>query len=376
MFRTLVFRSGTPDPTAQNALFASSPAEIMALLELCWRTRSPALKSGVIKQAWEANEANFSPLTSQEIAVRTKFNAPSGPGDVLEVYSHAIESFCLENTRIVEIFRRVLGHFLYGEQLAVPPDSSASSSSTDIVSWLRVTESVFFSQSFAISPFSVMSTLRPSGDLVRRNLYYRMFGADLLHPSTESGSVEQLKPAASNRDFFLTFERLQAEVWRGLVNATNTSGRKDTDDAAIATMATRLCDTMRDRRLGGNLQREEFYASALLGWFNMAVAWNSPIVKALKAEADHPADRLARIGERVGLKAHVHSAAYIQMAPLAGTIMEAIETGTLNGSSTASLFYLPGAGSLASTMNELITLYMRATGRDIKAAAVTVSQRA
>jgi hypothetical protein len=374
MFRTLLFRNGsqTANSAAANALFNSSPAEILALIDIAWRVRDDTRKSGVVKQQFES--VSPVPLVP-ESALLAKYQLndpapmPPGPGGgsiyPLWVYPHALESFCLENTRIVEIFRRVLGHFLYGEQLAVPPDRSSPSPDTDINGWLRVTETVFFGHGYTPSPFTVTSAIRSNADLVRRNLYYRMFGADLLHPHTEGGTVEVMKPAASNRDFFPTLERLLAEVWRGLVNAKNTSGRRDTDDAAIATLATRLHDTMQDRRLGGNL--------------HMAVAWNSPIVKALKAEADHPADRLSRIGERVGLKAHVHSAAYIQMGPLTSGVMEAIERGLFNESDKAPFLYMPtlaGPLAMSDTMNQLITLYMRATGRDIKAAAVTVSQRA
>ncbi len=392
MFRTLLFRNGSPnaDPAATNALFASSPAEILGLMELAWANRDPQRKSGALTQPWETVQP---PPLVAEVTLRAKFNLPAAQNqippvfpppatfDPLWVYPHAIEAFFLEHTGVVEIFRQVLVHYLHGENLAAPPDRSGVAPTTDINAWLRVTETLFHGQFPPLSALNVVSLSRPSGDLVRRNLYYRMFGAEPPRPPQAGTPVEQLKPAASNRDFFITFERLLAEVWRGIVNADNTSGRRDTDDAAIATLATRLNDTMRDRRLGGNLQREEFYAACVLSWLHMAVAWDSPIVKALKAEADHPADRLARIGDRVGFKAHVHSAAFFQMAPLATMMMEAIERGLFNDPVSAPFFYrksLVGGPipNLSDTMTQLITLYMRATGRDIKAAAVTVSQRA
>lgn len=375
MFRQTVARPTSDTDKIANAgkLFESGPAQILTLMNHAWTQRNGINRAGVFVQAWEDVPM---PVIANPAAYLTGFRPPITPTTPL-AYPHALEAFCLENTRIVEIFRRVIGHFVHGEQLAVPPDQK-SGNSTDIVSWLRTTETLFFNPLPVLLPYAVTSEIRNDPDIVRRNLYYRFFGADLLHPAPNA-NVEQMKPAASNRDFFPTLERLLAEVWRGIVNAKNTSGRRDTDEAAIATMTTRLHDIMSDRRLGGNLQREEFYTTAMLSWLHTTIMWNSPIVTALKAEADHPADRLARIGERVGLKPHVHSAAYIQMAPLAGYLMDCIATGTLNEPSNALFFYTPSAGpfvGLSEVMTQLITLYMRATGRDIKAAAVTVSQRA
>ncbi|MCZ8261372.1 MAG: hypothetical protein O9333_14730 [Beijerinckiaceae bacterium] len=378
MFRQLIGRTDVIAEQNANAdlLFRSGPAQILTLMNQAW-TRREGLRSGVFKKDWE--DAPM-PVMSKPADYLKKFT-PTIDADVTQLaYPHAIEAFCLENTRIVEIFRRVVGHFAYGEQLAVPPDRSGGTVTTDIVPWLRTTETLFFNPLPLLTPYAVTSELRNDPELVRRNLYYRLFGADLLHPAASNGNVEQMKPAASNREFFPTFERLLAEVWRGIVNAKNTSGRRDTDDAAIATMTTRLHDIMADRRLGANLQREEFYTTAMLSWLHTAILSNSPIVTALKADADNPADRLARIGDRVGLKPHVHSAAYIQMGPLAGFVLDCIATGKLNEPENAFLYYSPTSTSpfktLAETMTQLITLYMRATGRDIKAAAVTVTQRA
>ena len=378
MFRqTVAARSNNPADHIFNAnrLFTSGPAQILTLMNHAWTQRGGINRPGVFVQTWEEAPVDVMGNPGNYLA---NFQPPITTTTPL-AYPHAIEAFCLENTRVVEIFRRVIAHFVHGEQLAVPPDRVSPAGTTDIVSWLRTTETLFFNPLPALSPYRVTSEIRNDPDLVRRNFYYRFFGADLLHPSPANGNIEQMKPAASNRDFFPTLERLLAEVWRGIVNAMNSSGRRDTDDAAIATMTTRLHDIMADRRLGGNLQREEFYTTAMLSWFHTALMWNSPIVMALKAEADHPADRLARIGERVGLKPHVHSAAYIQMAPLAGYLMDCISTGTLNDPGNAPFYYMPGSGpfvNFSETMTQLITLYMRATGRDIKAAAVTVTQRA
>ena len=53
------------------------------------------------------------------------------------LWDHLIYAYMVENTRIYEVFRRVLHEFLHGEKLGVP-------GSADSQRWLRVTEELFF----------------------------------------------------------------------------------------------------------------------------------------------------------------------------------------------------------------------------------------
>lgn len=390
MFRNLVFgppqSAGLATPADRaRMLFTSSPQKIIALMNWVWERRTDTTKTGVLKPgsnkkekaaSWEDESTWDHPSWLPGYLKVLGILDASGCSYTPIAYPNALEAFCLENTRIVEIFRRVIAHFVTDEKLGVPTDTAEQ---IELSAWLRTTETVFFSNLPPLTPFAVNSGIRNDPDRMRRNLYYRLFGADLLHPLQDASATDAARPVAANKDFFPTFERLLAEVWRGIVNAENTSGRKDSDPAAIALLARRIHDMMADRRQGGNLQREEFCATALLSWLHMSVAWDSPIVLAMKAKRVDPSERLMGIGMAVGLKPHVHSAAYFQMAPLAGTVLEMIGSGQFNDDDAAEFFYRPIPGSphetLHSIIKPLITRYMQATGRDIKAAAVSLSQR-
>jgi hypothetical protein len=367
MFRNAVFNIGNPPVFNQASallFFGAQPAEVLSFLEDAWDRRDPVARPTIIPTP---PARRFPPNLRAPLGALGAVPRPVVP-------PHAIEAYTLENTRIVEIFRRVIGFYLIGEQLAAPPDAAAPNPDVDIGPWLRTTETLFFSSGFPLSSFNVISGIRPDFGAVRRNLYYRLFGYDLNHGADDNRPFDYIKPAASNREFGPMLERLLAEIWRGIVNATNTSGRRDTDDAAIANLCLRVNDMLGTRRRGGNLQREEFFAGAMVSWFHLAILWNSPIVRALKAEADSPAERLQKIGERVGLPAHGRSAAFIQLGPLLGWFLDMIERGAVNDAASAPLLY--ATPSNTEMVSDIITLYITSTGRDIKASAVTVSQRA
>lgn len=359
MFRIAAFNPpGVLDQAFTDAIHREHPATIAAFMEDTWANRPaglgpvpPQMPGGLLAQVPLA-------LTNNRPTVR----------------SHLIEAFCLENTRMIEIFQRIISLYLSGEQLASPPDRSASNVATDIVPWLRTTEMLFFNDTSPFHNFTVTSSLRPDPHLVRQNAYIRMFGSNVLNPIQNDPSVKQMPPAAANREFWGTLERLLAEAWRGIVNSSNTSGRNDADAAAIARYALFLNDMLSTRRLGLAIDRQEFAACCLTNWFHVVLLWDSPIVRALKAEADSPADRLSKLGDRVGIPAHSRSASYIQLANLLGHLLLEIEMGIYNTAITATNLYMVPAN--AQRLSEIITLYMNATGRDLKASTVSVAMRA
>ena len=51
-----------------------------------------------------------------------------------------------------------------------------------------------------------------------------------------------------------------------------------------------------------------------MDWFHLTLSFNTPIVLDLKAEATSAAERLQKIGERVGLPAHSRSDSYFRLA--------------------------------------------------------------
>jgi hypothetical protein len=105
----------------------------------------------------------------------------------------------IENTRVYEIFRRVLHEYRHGEKLGTPLNA-------DTQNVLRNTEQLFYSESapFAITNASshIRSHLR--GD--RRNAYQRMFGMDLNHGFDDGKPYSYVKAEAANPEFVSTFE--------------------------------------------------------------------------------------------------------------------------------------------------------------------------
>jgi hypothetical protein len=81
-----------------------------------------------------------------------------------------------------------------------------------------------------------------------------------------------------------------------------------------------------------------------------------------------------KLGDRVGIPAHSRSASYIQLANLLGHLLLDIEMGIYNTAITATNLYMVPAN--AQRLSEIITLYMNATGRDLKASTVSVAMRA
>jgi hypothetical protein len=207
---------------------------------------------------------------------------------------------------MVDIFRRVMFEWVTGERVPLPREATQH--------WLHVTEQLFFSFGWPYSIHSITSQLRPDSGAVRRNAYYRMFGMDLNH-GTEDGQVyPYVKTDVANRDFASVFEALLSEVWRGYANRTTLVAENLTDDSAILTLVRRLREMLLSRRNGGALSREEFNAVAMLSWFHLTVETDTVVVEDLNARAQGEADRLIRIGERVGLPAQARSDAYFQLA--------------------------------------------------------------
>jgi hypothetical protein len=284
------------------------------------------------------------------------------------VFDHLIYAYLIENTRIYEIFRRVLSEYLHGERLETPSEESQR--------WLRTTEELFYRDTPPFFAFQLTSYIRPDIRATRRNAYYRMFGMDLNHGTDDGNRYPYERAAASNQDFVPMFEAFLQEVWRGIVNANNTSGSDTTDDVAIANLAERLSNMLRDRREHGNLSREEFFFVATMSWFHLTVEFDSPIVKDLKADGSNAAERLRAIGERVGLPAHGKTYDLFHLAGPMSRLLIAIESGSLNRPENVPLLYrelLPtvpptptSPTPLRTDVQTIITYWASATGHNIK----------
>jgi len=271
----------------------------------------------------------------------------------------------IENTRIYEIFRKVLHEYLHGERLETPTEQSQR--------WLRATEELFYSDTPPFLAFQLMSYIRPDVRSSRRNAYYRMFGMDLNHGTDDGRPYPYERAAAANRDFVSTFEAFLQEVWRGILNARNSSGPNTTDNAAIANHAARLSHMMKDRREHGNLSREEFFFVSTMSWFHLTVEFNSPIVRDLKADGSTPAERLRAIGERVGLPIHGKAYDLFGLADPMSRVLIAIESGSFNSPTNVEILYGHPPTQIRNDIETIITHWSSATGRSMKAEPVAAS---
>jgi hypothetical protein len=282
-----------------------------------------------------------------------------------QTWDHAIYGFMVENTRIFEIFDRVVREYEAGERFETPDPDTAL--------WLRSTEMMFYRDLPSGFIGALTSGLRPDMRAIRRNMYYRLLGLDLNHGLNGKGAYSYEKPQAANRDFVVAFESLLREVWRGAMNAQNQIGPNETDNAAIAEHAQNVREMLRVRRLNGNLRLEEFWAVVTMSWFHLAVRANTPIVVALKAEAESPGARLRKLGERVGIQAHAHADAFFEMAYPLSQILTFIETNPIAVNPAAVAGYYLGGGAwtaVADDMRTIITQWSIATSRDLKAQRV------
>ncbi len=360
---------GLPGTQAQQAQTAAElvlslhPMQVSRYLEESWSASTGTLTipreeipGSLIPQERDSGVDRNMPATIPNLPPGTYPFAPA-------VWDHLIYAYMIENTRVFEIFRRVLEEYFIGELLDVPSPAGQL--------WIRTTEALFYNEASPLNIYSVRSSVRPDVRASRRNAYYRMFGMDLNHGTNDNRPYAYPKPPASNVEFVGTFEEFQREVWRGVENFTNTSGPRPTDDAAIANLARALYDMLRVRRRNGNLLREELFFVSTMSWFHLALMYDTPIVVDLKAQAPSAEERLEKIGERVGLPAHSKSHSYIHLAEAMSPILRAIENADFNTEVTAPTLYSPNA--IRERMMEIITHWSIATGRDMKARKVTVS---
>jgi hypothetical protein len=356
-------------PGGAELLFRLHPVELSALLEQAWEFRRNDSLQDVGHPDRRSDLSGIPEYLlkgfQSYLENAQKFTRPTG-GDCRSgcvLWEHLIYAYLIENSKVYEIFRRVLQEFRAGEKLGVPLPGSEH--------WLRNTEELFFREPAPFFISALTSYVRPDLDAIRRNAYYRMFGRDLTHPWKGKADESFLKPEAANVEFVSTFEDFLSEVWVGIENEKNTSGADPTDDAEIANLAEKLHDMLRTRRISGNLAREEFFFVSMMSWFHLTLEFNSPIVLSLRAEGTSPEQRLFKIAERVNEPAHSLAKNFFDIADTASRILIQIETGIYNTVSAVSTLYTPGL--IEQDIRTIITHWSILTGRDLKARNVTAS---
>jgi hypothetical protein len=368
MFRQLadLIAQPTGQQRAQQVLDLH-PIQLSRFLEEAWLRRSvPPTSSGVPLPTGEEMPAAISSFQNELDSGIAPVVDPAKPYPPRFI-DHLIYAYLIENTRVYEIFKRVLEEYAFGERLKVVDEPAQR--------WLRTTEQLFYSNGLPYQIYSFNSWIRPDARAARRNAYFRMFGMDLNHGTDDNAPYPYPRAAEANTDFVRVFEELLREVWRAIENITNSSGPNPTDVSTIADIATALYNMVTVRRLNGNLAREELWAVSTMNWFHLTLSYDTPIVVSLKADASSPEERLMKIGERVGLPAHSRSHNYFELAARASLVLRELETGAFNSVTGAPFLFLqPNVlpGAIGDVMQEIVAHWSMATGRDFKTRQVSL----
>lgn len=355
MFRQLadILGGGVANVNSANEVLTTyRPSQLSEFLELFWSAGREAGRQAALGEALAASDHQDMARPETVDPIVAPPSPPPAPAPV--TWRHVVYAALLEQTRITDIFRRVIHEWVHGERL--PRATQATQR------WLHTTEQLFFSAQWPYSILSVTSSIRPDIAAVRRNLYWRMLAWDLQHGTDDGRPYPYVKAETANRDFSTFFEALLTEVWRGFANVLNLIGPNETDNNAIGTLVRRMREMLLSRRHAGALSREEFDAVAMLSWFHLTVEHNTHVVNDLAAPATGVADRLRKIGELVGLPAHARSDAYFQLAQPMSDILIAIENNAVTTAGPESLY----DGVYAPAMLQIITHWSIATGRNVK----------
>jgi hypothetical protein len=384
VFRT--FAKFTPNGARDVVQF--HPADLTAVLELAWDKRAertapdgtplelghPFHRSDLFNftSTWIGSRAlageapkTVPPLRLDQPNLNLIINAING-AECGVLWDHLIYAYMIENTRIYEIFRRVVHEFLHGEKLGVPGSAESQR-------WLRTTEEMFYRDPPPFFITAITGYTRPDIHATGRNAYQRMFGMDLNHGTDDNKPYPYVRAEASNSEFVSTFEEFLREVWVGMENVNNKTGANPTDNAKIADLAEKLEAMLRTRRETGNLSREEFVFVSWMSWFHLTVDSDLPIIQDLRAQATLPEERLFKIAQRVGLPAHGLSRSYFEIADSISQILITIETGVFRDAAAAPALYTPQVGGPEDAMRTIIRHWSILTGREMKARRVTPS---
>jgi hypothetical protein len=372
-----MFRFFVNAPVTMVELSELHPAVLEALLEHSWNNRQsdavelghphrrsdlPGRPAALVTPALAFAVPRITPgAPAIDVpALRNRIAPAAGGAGPAIWWPHLIYAYMIENTRVLEVFRRVVDLFLHGERLgALTPHSQR---------WLATTEELFFRDPPSYSILTQTSYIRPSLAATRANAYQRLFGMPL-NVSDPSKQAFQASEQA-NGDFVQMVDELLHELWQGRSNYANNVGARPTDDSKIAELAERLSDMLRARRFNGTLSREEFMAVSTMEWFHATLEENNhPILVDLRAQAPSPEERLFKIAHRVGVPAHGLSKNYFEIAEPMSRLLLGIEEELYNDPGAVQALYTP-PGDLSEDTDALITHWSIIRGRDVKAGKV------
>ncbi len=243
---------------------------------------------------------------------------------------HMIFAYLVENTRVLQIFERLIDKYLNDEEFGIADDGRA-------FNWIQNSERLFFKND-TLRSTNIRSLIRPSSDATRRNAYWRLFGMDLAFGdinSPSSGQLPYVKSKTSNQLFVALFEKYLSEIWQSFINANNTSGINTADINIVVDLAVQLRELLIARRgnVGGtvyanlNLSREEFSSVLMTSWFTFIISFDTPVVQFLNCQSSTIGERLIKIGNKVGIPAHTKCQSLFEMAGAASNVLSVIEQG-------------------------------------------------
>lgn len=293
---------------------------------------------------------------------------------------HLIFAYLIENTRILQIFERMIEKYMYDEAFGIADEPLA-------FNWIQNSERLFFKND-SMRSSNIRSLIRPSADASRRNAYWRMFGMDLAFGDINSqngAGLPYVKANTANLQFIPLFEKYLSEVWQAYINARNSSGVNTSDFDILVSLATDLQEMLQARRGASsgntyadlNLSREEFASVLMTTWFTFIISDDTPVVQFLRCQSTTIGERLIKIGNKVGIPAHRRSQDLFEMAAAAANILRRIEDGgTFDNPAIVSTIIqslnppvTPPLTAPQNLMTDLLTIinyWEKATGHKIK----------
>ena len=308
-------------------------------------------------------------------------NPSAPPPTLLLPPYHMIYAYLVENTRIAQIFERLLYWYLQDEKL----NKATTAQNRIAFQWMVNTENLFFKFLKNTSYRNITSQVRQSPDATRRNAYFRMFGMDLAFGDVGSNSqVDFHKAQFNNQPFILLFEKFLTEIWQAYTNARNQVGQNTTDMFIIVDTAQKIQEMLMSRRTTEttfenyryfNLSREEYSMVVMMSWLYEVVSYDSPLVQFLRCNGNTPGERLINVGKKVGVNAHSKSEGLLDIAPPMNTLLRRIEFGDYNVETDVRTIIesqTPGSPSTPAqkqALNDILLIinnWEKATGHRIK----------
>jgi hypothetical protein len=353
----LVAQLGIDLETAAGRVLTADPLDLVLEMEEVWDRAN----------LWSPNPPPAGAARTALMALGEFHNATLPPSNTsatpaTPAFHHLGYALAVENTRVAQIMARVVRWFRSGESLGIPSYATQR--------WLDTTETLLLSAAYPFAAWMSTSLVRPDAEAVRRNAYYRLFGMDLAHGTESNAPYPYEKAETANRTFVPLFEELLYELWKAIENVRNLVGPNQSDDDRIFRLAEQLAFILRSRRQNGLLGREELAAVTTMGWYDLTLSTNNPVIRDLRADAPNQSDRLRIIGERVGLAPHSKAASFFSMAEELSLFLRTLEARAVGDATQSWILYREApAPAIGAAVRRVITEWSAASGQDLKARA-------